>query len=59
MVMTMKNIIFFGCSTVWLWFEPTFMLFTCPEDGGDTFLQNIGSNQSHTALHPRRWYSAY
>jgi hypothetical protein len=40
MAMTMKNI----------------MLFTNPKDGGDTFLQNVGSNQSHMVLHSRRRY---
>jgi hypothetical protein len=34
------------------------VLFTCPEDGGDTFFRNVGSNQTHTVLHPRRWYSS-
>jgi hypothetical protein len=33
------------------------VLFTCPEDGGDTFLRCVGSNQSLTVLHPRRWHS--
>jgi hypothetical protein len=28
-----------------------------PEDGGDTFLRNVGSYNSHTASHLRRWYS--
>jgi hypothetical protein len=27
-------------------------------DGDDTFLRNVGSNQSHTVLHPRRRYSS-
>jgi hypothetical protein len=26
-----------------------------PEDGGDTFLRNIGSHTHYTALYPRRW----
>jgi hypothetical protein len=26
-----------------------------PEDGGDTFLRNIGSHTVYTALYPRRW----
>jgi hypothetical protein len=32
--------------------------FSNPEDGGDTFLRNVGSNQGHTVLHPRRRYSS-
>jgi hypothetical protein len=60
------------CSTVWLWFDPTFrrnvcshlltcdlVLLTCPEDGGDTFLRNVSSNQSLTMLHPKRRYSSF
>jgi hypothetical protein len=31
---------------------------TCLEDGGDTFLRNVGSNQSDTVLHPRKRYSS-
>jgi hypothetical protein len=34
------------------------VLFTCPEYGGDTFPRNVGSNQRHTVLHPRRRYSS-
>jgi hypothetical protein len=26
---------------------------TDPEDGGNTFLRNVGSNNTHTAPHPR------
>jgi hypothetical protein len=33
--------------------------FTCPEDGGDTFLRNIGSNHNYTAPDPRRRLSTY
>jgi hypothetical protein len=33
--------------------------FTCPEDGGDTFLRNVGSNQKYTAQDPRRRFPAY
>jgi hypothetical protein len=29
-----------------------------PEDGGDTFLQNVGSYENHTATHPRRRHSS-
>jgi hypothetical protein len=29
-----------------------------PDDGGDTFLLNAGSYQSHTASHPRGQYSS-
>jgi hypothetical protein len=30
-----------------------------PEDGGDTFLRNVGSHETHTAPHPRRRHSSY
>jgi hypothetical protein len=30
-----------------------------PEDGGDKFLQNIGSDKTHTVPHPRRWHSSF
>jgi hypothetical protein len=30
-----------------------------PEDGGDTFLRNIGSHTIYTAPHPRRRHSSY
>jgi hypothetical protein len=33
--------------------------FNCPDDGGDTFLRNVGSNQKYTAQDPRRWFPAY
>jgi hypothetical protein len=33
--------------------------FTCPEDGGDTFLRNVGSNHNYTAPDPRRRLSSY
>jgi hypothetical protein len=34
-------------------------LFFDPEDGGDTFLRNVGCNSTdYTALYPRRWYSS-
>jgi hypothetical protein len=30
-----------------------------PEDGGDTFLRNVGCiSTDYTASHPRRWYSS-
>jgi hypothetical protein len=32
--------------------------FTFPEDGGDTFLRNVGSNQKYTAKDPRRRFHA-
>jgi hypothetical protein len=35
------------------------VLFTCPEDGGDMFLRNVGSNQSHAVLHLRRRYFSW
>jgi hypothetical protein len=28
------------------------------DNGGDTFLRNVGSYKSHTASHPRRRYSS-
>jgi hypothetical protein len=28
-----------------------------PENGGDTFLRNVGSHKIYTAPHPRRWHS--
>jgi hypothetical protein len=31
--------------------------FFYPENGGDTFLRNVGSYKSYTTLHPRRWHS--
>jgi hypothetical protein len=31
---------------------------TYPEDGGDTFLRDIGSHKIYTAPHPRRRHSA-
>jgi predicted RNA binding protein YcfA (HicA-like mRNA interferase family) len=31
--------------------------FIHPEDGGDTFLRNVGSHKIYTASHPRRRYS--
>jgi hypothetical protein len=33
-------------------------LFCDPEDGGDTFLRNVGSHTDYTALYPRRWQSS-
>jgi hypothetical protein len=32
--------------------------FFYPEDGGDTFLRNVGSHKIYMALHPRRWHSS-
>jgi hypothetical protein len=32
--------------------------FTCPEDGGDTFFRNVGSNHNYTAPNPRRRLSS-
>jgi hypothetical protein len=32
--------------------------FFCPEDGGDTFLRNVGSHKIYTAPHPRRQHSS-
>jgi hypothetical protein len=33
--------------------------FFYPEDGGDTFLWNVGSHQIYTTPHPRRWHSSW
>jgi amino acid permease len=37
-----------------------FQFFVCfyPEDGGNIFLQNVGSYNNHTATHPRRQHSS-
>jgi hypothetical protein len=32
--------------------------FSTLEDGGDTFLQNIGSHKIYMAPHSRRWHSS-
>jgi hypothetical protein len=56
---TMKNAVVWdvaprrscGCSHL-LWFFARG--FFCPEDGGDTFLRNVGSHKIYTAPHPRR-----
>jgi hypothetical protein len=32
--------------------------FFYPEDGGDTFLRNVGSYKTYTAPHPRRRHSS-
>jgi hypothetical protein len=32
--------------------------FFYPEDGGDTFLRNVGSHKIYTAPHPRRRHSS-
>jgi hypothetical protein len=29
--------------------------FFYPEDGGDTFLRNVGSHKIYTTPHPRKW----
>jgi hypothetical protein len=62
---TMKNAIFWDVapcrSCVNRCFGGTSMRFTLvprsrifyPEDGGDTFLRNVGSNKIYTAPHPR------
>jgi hypothetical protein len=60
MAMTMKNMVFWDvapCGSGNL-LTCDLVLFTCPEDGGDTFFQNFGSNESHVVLHPRRRYSS-
>jgi hypothetical protein len=38
----------------WLQTEPPVFY---PEDGGDTFLRNVGSHKIYTAPHPIRWHS--
>jgi hypothetical protein len=46
MAMTMKKVVFWDlapCSSHLLTLFSS--RFTCPEDGGDTFLRNVGSNQ--------------
>jgi hypothetical protein len=58
--MTMKNIVFWDvapCDCNHL-LTCDLVLLACSEDVGDTFLRNIGSNQSYTMLHPRRLYSS-
>jgi hypothetical protein len=32
--------------------------FLYPEDGGDTFLRNVGSHKIYIEPHPRRWHSS-
>jgi hypothetical protein len=42
----------------WLGYLPSLVscsLIFDPEDGGDTFLRNVGSYMDYTALYPRRW----
>jgi hypothetical protein len=36
-----------------LWFDAR-LIFN-PEDGGDSFLRNVGSYMDYTAPYPRRW----
>jgi hypothetical protein len=44
-----------ACHLLARWFAE---LFFDPEDGGDTFLRNVGCNSADfTASYPRRWYS--
>jgi hypothetical protein len=52
----MKNIVFWDvvpCGSSHL-LTCDLVLFTNPEDGSDTFLRNVGLNQIHTVLHPRK-----
>jgi hypothetical protein len=45
-----------SCHLLARWFAE---LFFDPEDGGDTFLWNVGCNSTdYTASYPRRWYSS-
>jgi hypothetical protein len=37
------------------WLGTCYKLVSDSEDGGDTFLQNVGSHMSYMELHPRRW----
>jgi hypothetical protein len=39
------------------WF-PARLIFD-PEDGGETFLRNVGSYTDYTVLYPRRWQFAF
>jgi hypothetical protein len=36
--------------------DSSLMDFLYPEDGGDTFLRNVGSHKKYTASHPRKWH---
>jgi hypothetical protein len=45
-----------GSCAVYFWLDSS--RFTCPDDGGDTFLRNDGSNQKYTAQDPRRRFPA-
>jgi hypothetical protein len=45
-----------GLFTCSCWFLA--LRFFCPEDGRDTFLQNISSHKIYTAPHPRRRHSS-
>jgi hypothetical protein len=37
------------------WLDILSLLIFDPEDGGDTFLRNVGSHRHYTVLYPRRW----
>jgi hypothetical protein len=50
---TMKNAVFSYLLTL----VPPLGFFY-PEDGGDTFLRNVGSHKIYTAPHPRRHHSS-
>jgi hypothetical protein len=39
--------------------ETVFWDSPAPDNGGDTFLRNVGSNQKYTAQDPRRRFPAY
>jgi hypothetical protein len=53
---TRKNAVFWdvAAATCSRWYLTGFLY---PEDGGDTFLRNIGLHNIYTTPHPRRWYS--
>jgi hypothetical protein len=56
----MKNAVFWDMSEFAATCSGWFLVrgFFYPEDGGDTFLQNVGSHKIYTAPHPRRRHSS-
>jgi hypothetical protein len=60
MAVTMKNAVFWGRkirerrTSMSRWLRTA----VYPEDGGDTFLRNIGSHKIYTVPHPRGWDSS-
>jgi hypothetical protein len=55
----MKIAIFWDIAPCSPYMNRRFLLgwFNDPEDGGDTFLRNVGSYTYYTALYSRRWQS--